>query len=69
MLFTVKDSRHSKMLTFLQRELQINPQKKNPGSSWDSSPTPSEYQSDALTIRPLGPLAEEQKTCYISSIA
>ena len=25
--------------------------------------------SDALTIRPLGPLAEEQKTCYISSIA
>ena len=32
---------------------------KNPGSSWGSNPRPSEYQSDALTIKPLGPLAEE----------
>ena len=41
---------------------------KNLGSSWDSNPRPSEYYSDALTIKPLGPLAEERKTSYISSI-
>ena len=27
---------------------------KNMGSSWDSNPSPSEYLSDALTIKPLG---------------
>ena len=39
---------------------------KNPGSSWDSNPRPSEYSSDALTIRPL---VEERKTSYVSNFA
>ena len=30
---------------------------------------PKTTYSDVLTIKPLGPLAEEQKTSYISSIA
>ena len=34
-----------------------------------SSPRPSEYSSDTVTIKPLGPLAEEWKRSYISSIA
>ena len=42
---------------------------KNLGSSWDSNPRPSDYLSDTLTIKPLGPLAEEWKTSYISGIA
>ena len=42
---------------------------KSPVSSWDSNPRPSEYWSDVLNIKPLGPLAEERKTSYISSIA
>ena len=41
--------------------------KKKPRSSWDSQPRP-EYYSDGLTIKPLGPLAEELKISYISSI-
>ena len=35
---------------------------KNPGSSWDSNARSSEYWSNALTIKPLGPLVEEWKT-------
>ena len=30
------------------------------GSSKDSNPRPSEYQSDALTTEPLGPLAVKE---------
>ena len=52
------------LLVHLLIECKINPE-----SSWDSNPRPSEYYSDALTIKPLGPLAEEQETSYISSIA
>ena len=44
---------------------------KSTEKNWDpaSNPRPSEYQSDDLTIKPLGPLTEEQKTSYIISIA
>ena len=42
---------------------------KNSGSSWDLSPKPSEYYSDEEYHKPLGPLAEERRTSYISSIA
>ena len=62
MSFTVGDGRHSKMLMFLLRELQINPQKK--------IQDPAGIQAQHLpNTSPLGPLAEEQKTSYISSIA
>ena len=39
----------------------------NVGSRLDLNQRPSEYQSHALTIKSLGPLADEQKTSYISS--
>ena len=42
-------------------------EKKNLGSRLDLNQRPSEYQSHALTIKLLGPLADEQKTSYISS--
>ena len=41
------------ILMFLLREQKINPWIKILGSSWDSNPRPSEYQSDALTTKPL----------------
>ena len=38
--------------------------------NWDPAGIQTqEYQSDALTIKPLGPLTEERKTSYIISIA
>ena len=57
MLFTVNDSRHSwnnGVFFYFCWEWEIE---KNLGSSWDSNPRRSEYQSDALTIKPPGPTA------------
>ena len=56
------------MLMFSLRGLQINPQKKFRIQLGFESNT-FQYQSDTLTIRPLGPLIEERRTSYISSIA
>ena len=55
------------MVMFRYSENQIHI--KSPEFSWDSNPRPSDYWSDALTTKPLGPLAEEWKTSYIDSIA
>ena len=54
------------LLIFFAERVRNISMEKVPGNS---NPTPSEYQSDALTIKPLGPLAEERITSYISSIA
>ena len=49
-------------------ECEINPGEKIRNlAAWDSNPRSSEY-SDTLTTKPLGPLAEEWETSYISSI-
>ena len=56
------------LLMFLPKEWENKSTEKNTGSSWDSNTRPSEYSSDALTIKPLGPLAEKRKTSYIKSM-
>ena len=43
---------------FLLREQKINPWKKILGSSRDLNPGPSDYQSDALTTKPLWPFKQ-----------